>query len=65
MKNQYEQQCNAAALKIMGVEVLKSLKKKHLDKIKTWIKNGKTIEVNYPNQTEHIIKQILEKYKKQ
>ena len=36
MKGQYEQQCNAAALALMNVPVLKSLKKKHLDKIKSW-----------------------------
>ncbi len=34
MKGQYEQQCNAAALKEMSVPVLKKLKKKILKKLK-------------------------------
>jgi uncharacterized protein (TIGR00661 family) len=60
MKGQYEQQCNAAALKEMGVPVLKSLKRKHVDKIKKWIKSGEVIKVEYPDQTEEIVAKILE-----
>ena len=37
MKGQYEQQCNAAALKKMDVPVLKKLKLSKLDKIKVWV----------------------------
>jgi uncharacterized protein (TIGR00661 family) len=59
MKGQFEQQCNAAALKEMGVPVIKSLKKKHLSKIKDWIKLGKVIRVDYPDITEDIVKKIL------
>lgn len=59
MKGQYEQQCNAAALKDMGVPVIKSLKRKHADKIKHWIEKGKRIPVNYPDNTEEIINKIV------
>jgi len=59
MKGQYEQQCNAAALHKMGVPVIDSLKKKYISKIKNWVTKGKLISVNYPNQTEAIIDQIL------
>jgi uncharacterized protein (TIGR00661 family) len=59
MKGQYEQQCNAAALKTMGVPVLKSLKMKHIDKIQNWIKEGAIIEVNYPDTTVEIVNGIL------
>lgn len=59
MKGQYEQQCNAAALKEMGVPVLKSLKLKHLDKIKDWIATTSRVEVDYPDQTAEIINKIL------
>lgn len=62
MKGQYEQQCNAAALKTMGVPVIKSLKKKHLEKIKDWIVDKQTILVNYPNSTERIINMIIKKH---
>ena len=59
MKGQYEQQCNAAALKKMGVPVLKSLKLKHIEKIDNWIKEGILVEVDYPDNTSEIIERIL------
>lgn len=59
MKGQYEQQCNAAALKDMDVPVIKSLKLKHADKIKKWIETGKSIRVDYRDNTEWIIDKIL------
>lgn len=60
MRGQYEQQCNAAALKEMGVPVLKSLKLKHLDKIRAWVDNDARITVYYPDTTEAIIDQLLQ-----
>jgi uncharacterized protein (TIGR00661 family) len=62
MKGQYEQQCNAAALKTMGVPVIKTLKKKHLDKIKAWVEGTQFIAVNYSNSTERIINMIIKKH---
>jgi uncharacterized protein (TIGR00661 family) len=62
MKGQYEQQCNAAALKTMGVPVIKTLKKKHLDKITSWVQGKQFIPVNYTNSTERIINMIIKKY---
>jgi uncharacterized protein (TIGR00661 family) len=59
MKNQYEQSCNAAALASMRVPVLKSLKKKHVDKIQAWIRNGSVVPVNYPDLTSGIIDEIV------
>jgi uncharacterized protein (TIGR00661 family) len=59
MKGQYEQQCNAAALKKMGVPVIKSLKMKHISTIQTWLKNNQNIKVDYPNETEKIINNII------
>ncbi len=62
MKGQYEQQCNAAALQTMNVPVIKSLKKKHLDKIKSWVREKQQITVNYPNTTQRIINMIIKKH---
>jgi len=59
MKGQYEQQCNAAALKEMGIPVLKSLKPENTEKIINWIKSEKIVEVDYPDNTEEIINKIL------
>ncbi|MFI5203885.1 MAG: glycosyltransferase family protein [Flavobacteriales bacterium] len=59
MKSQYEQQCNALALKQMGVQVIQSLKRKNIRKIEDWINHGKIIEVDYPDETEMIVDKIL------
>src|SRR5665213_52962 len=55
MKGQYEQQCNAAALKKMDIPVLKNLKKSKIEKIIAWVKNNDIVEVDYPNVTDKII----------
>ena len=65
MKGQYEQQCNAAALEQLSVPVIKSLKKKHLDKINTWTQSPLTISINYPDITETIIDDLIAKHGKQ
>ena len=62
MKNQYEQQCNAAALEKMGVPVIKTLEKKRLKKISKWIYSDATYKVNYPDITEDILESILLPY---
>src|SRR5665213_3815665 len=59
MKGQYEQQCNAAALKEMGVPVLKKLKKSKIEKIIAWVKNSDVVQVDYPNITESIIDEVF------
>jgi len=60
MKNQYEQQCNAAALHQMGVAMIKSLKEKNLHHIDEWIKAGTRVSVNFPDNTRDIIDHILD-----
>ena len=62
MKGQYEQQCNAAALKEMGVPVIKTLKLKHVEKIISWINMSQQIPVNYSNDTETILDEIIKKH---
>lgn len=63
MKNQYEQQLNAAALKQMGVPVIKSLKPKHNEVILEWLNNGQPIRVNYPDNTQQILDMVFEDLK--
>ena len=62
MKGQYEQQCNAAALKKMGIPVLKKLKISKVEKIIDWVKNGKIIPVNYPNITQKVVDEVFKKH---
>lgn len=59
MKNQFEQHCNAEALKQMGVPVMKNLKKKHLPLLAAWLGSNEKIKVDYPDNTEQIIDNIL------
>jgi uncharacterized protein (TIGR00661 family) len=59
MQEQYEQQCNAAALETIGVPVIKQLNEKYYDRIKWWILMGETVKVDYPDQTEMIINQLM------
>jgi uncharacterized protein (TIGR00661 family) len=62
MKNQYEQHCNAAALKALGIPVIKNMKKKQITKIEDWIQHGRPLEVHYPDITEDIIDMLIEKH---
>ena len=60
MKAQYEQQCNAAALKSMGVPVLKKLKEKYINDIADWLETDFRIEISYPDITAKVISKIFE-----
>ncbi len=62
MKGQYEQQCNAAALKKMGIPVIKSLKLKHIVKISDWVQYNGHLSIEYPDQTEEIIDMLLTEF---
>lgn len=62
MKNQYEQQLNAAALKSMGVPVIKSLKDKYDMILNHWLESSNIVEVHYPDISQQIIDQIIEKH---
>jgi len=55
MKSQYEQHCNAAALKKLGVPVIKKVKKKYLDEILDWVETDTRVHVQYPNITEEAV----------
>ena len=59
MKQQYEQQCNAAALAKLGVPVIRSFKPKHLATLDQWLRQGAPVPVEYPDQTAAIIDQLL------
>lgn len=59
MKRQYEQHYNAAALRQMGVPIVKKVKKKSIDKIEAWIESNDHITVQYENVAEEAVKQAL------
>ena len=64
MKSQYEQHCNAAALRKLGVPVLKKLKKKSIKKIAKWIEGAKPLNISFPDVTAEAVQRAMEKFEK-
>lgn len=60
MRNQYEQQCNAAALKQMGVTVLEGLHQDLVWQLQEWVASSDFVSVNYPDQADALISRVLE-----
>jgi uncharacterized protein (TIGR00661 family) len=63
MKNQIEQHCNAAMLKSMGVDVLKSLKPRHVFALHNWVINGRPVPVQFPDNTAMVVNAVMQLYK--
>jgi uncharacterized protein (TIGR00661 family) len=61
MKGQYEQQCNAAALKALGVPVLKNLKMKRQGQVKSWLEEKQKISIRFPDISNEIVSLLLHK----
>lgn len=58
MKGQYEQQCNAALLKEMGVPVIDDLNSDHTQ-ISDWLSSEKRLSIHYPDATAQIIEDVI------
>ncbi len=60
MKAQYEQRFNAHVLKMyFGVESIKSLKRKYMQTIQHWLNQDCEVQVNYKDNAQDIVDQIL------
>jgi uncharacterized protein (TIGR00661 family) len=59
MKSQLEQHYNAAALKNMGVPVLKKMKKKNIEKVIEWIESEKRVSVDYRDTTNEAVARAI------
>jgi uncharacterized protein (TIGR00661 family) len=62
MKSQYEQHCNAAALKKLGVPVVKKVKKKHLKKIQKWLDSDKRLDLSFPDIAGIAVEKMMQKF---
>ena len=60
MKGQYEQHCNAQVLSEMGVPVIYDLDGRSTVNIRKWLASGERVRISYPDQTEAIVKTVLE-----
>jgi uncharacterized protein (TIGR00661 family) len=61
MKKQYEQYCNAAFLKSMGILVLDRFSTSG-EILSDWVKNGEALQVKYPDITTQILENIISKH---
>jgi uncharacterized protein (TIGR00661 family) len=62
MKKQFEQYCNTAMLKEMGVATLQKLNSDSLPKINEWLLDDTIVEVVYPDNAEEIVNLIIENH---
>lgn len=62
MKSQYEQKCNAVALKKLGVPVLKKVKKGSLKKIEKWLDSNKRLDISFPKVAGKAVDRLMKKY---
>lgn len=65
MQDQYEQQCNAAAMARLGVPIMKRLNSKYRELMQDWL-DGKfaKVEVSFPNQTAEIVDELMRDFLK-
>lgn len=62
MKRQYEQHYNAESLKELGVPVIPKLSKKYLTDLRHWVIHPQKLHVNFPDQTQNIVDQLITDY---
>lgn len=62
MKSQYEQHCNAAALKKLGVPVLKKIKRKSVKRIEQWLQQSKPLNISFPDVTANAVEHLFNKF---
>ena len=61
MKVQYEQYCNAAYLKSMGIKVLDNFTNSSAE-LTDWIQNSQALHIRFPDLTFEILESILKKH---
>jgi uncharacterized protein (TIGR00661 family) len=62
MKFQYEQQCNAYALKTFGVPVIWGSNKNWLPMLKEWIASDERHEFHFPDETASVIDRVVKQF---
>jgi uncharacterized protein (TIGR00661 family) len=60
MRDQFEQKCNAEALKPYGIPVLDAIESDFADRIRTWNSQGQAARIAYPDHTADIVAQMVE-----
>ena len=65
MKNQYEQQCNAEAIRALGVPVIYNLDAHFVPALRRWLSEPFLVRVDFPDHTASIIEDLVNKYSSQ
>jgi uncharacterized protein (TIGR00661 family) len=65
MSNQYEQQCNAQAMKDLGITVVKEIDADFSTKVKSWVNFAFPANIHYPDLTGKIVENLILKHGKQ
>lgn len=64
MTNQYEQECNAEAARLLGVTVVTRINRHFAGKLELWVASSSKVSVNFKNETEVIVANMVNKYAK-
>jgi uncharacterized protein (TIGR00661 family) len=62
MTNQYEQECNAEAARLMGVPIVAKIDETFSDMLKLWVDNKSRVAVDFANDTEKIVANMVSQY---
>lgn len=62
MKGQYEQECNAEALKKLGIKVIDSINEDFTNHLEEWINSSFVYKADYKNNIETIVENILDNH---
>ncbi len=60
MLGQYEQQCNAIAMRKLGVKVVTEINEHFLKKLYCWMEFGKGLYVNFPDETNSLVDKAID-----
>jgi len=56
---QYEQECNAVALRELGIPVAKRINETAIDALQTWIYSDKVVQIPFPDETQAIVSELI------
>jgi uncharacterized protein (TIGR00661 family) len=65
MNNQYEQQCNANAMKDIGITVVKEIDGSFVERLKSWVNFAFPVNIHYPDMTGKIVEELVMKHGRQ
>ncbi|WP_432708822.1 glycosyltransferase family protein [Pedobacter sp.] len=62
MRFQYEQQCNAYALKQLGFPVIWGSNRNWLPNLKSWVENPQEYKIDFPDETAAVIDEVVSRF---